>query len=591
MLQRKRCTVCRREQPLAAFDPSGRSRDGLRAACRTCRPAPARVATPRRRAAPAPAAAVAVGRAAGGRRRASLSDVSRPPTTRAVDRTYMTKPAASGRQTQPANYNPFGLTGWYFIPKRQYSLIDVTSLDITQFSAEQMLALLPDLVPEVGKAVWNFLRTAAPDKCQFQALTLNKEEDPAGQAILDDLVGGVNAQWGGITAVMTQLLLSGYLQGAATCEAAPTKTLKDLDDLYVVNPDSIFFERDAEQRLVPYQRQFWWGMQAPAQAGGYMSSAISPVLQMGPFRRMNEETFFYNPVDPYVDDPYGRAPAAPALQVVFGLVQVLRDLGAVVHHQGWPKIDISLVWELMAQTIPQEIRDNEARKQQWLTAQMDGVIQAYNSMAPEDAFVHMDYVNVSSEKVAAGAKLFDAATVVHVFRIELIEALKSLPIFHSEHVGSTETYGSIEFEIYATSVGTIRSVASTPACRALQVGLQLRGHQGLVVADWPAVRTTQRLADAQAEGQEIVNAVNKRDQGFITQNDASREITGSDAVAPAPVAVPAPQGPVKPDPEELPPGTMSSPLAHARIGRGFAMATAAAVLRKQTERVLQEAGV
>lgn len=472
------------------------------------------------------------------------------PRKRAVDARYAFDPMRGGRQTQPGNYNPFGLQGWYFIPKREYQDIDVTELDVSQFTADQLLALLPDLSPEFSKAVWNYLRIAGTT-VEFEVTTLSGSEHGAGQRELDDIVLGVNPMWGGIDAIVRQLLLSAYLQGACSCEAAPTASLRDVDDIYAVSPDSIWFQRDSEQKLVAFQRQAIWGNLAAAY----------------PYRMMNEETFVYVPVDAFIDDPYGRAPAAPALQTVFAMVAVMRDLQRWVHHQGYPRVDISLVYELLEHTMPPDVQEDDAKKYDWMRGRMNEVVSTYNTMAPEDAFVHWDFVNVEKSMGEAGRRGLDVEAIVHVFRIELIESLKSLPIFHSEHTGSTETYGSVEYEIQGASVDTLRAYTSQALERALTVGLHFRGIQAVVEAHWPPIRTTQRLADAQAESQEIENEVNKRDQGWVTQDDASEAITESKAVGPAPEPNVMPAAVLKPAPQ-----TAATPVTFPPAAAGTAPA-------------------
>jgi len=513
------------------------------------------------------------------------------PATRAISDKYAFPPATAGRQTQPMNYNPFGLSGWYFIPKRQYQEIDVEELDVTQFTADQLLAILPDLNPDFSIAVWSYLRTCGTD-LKFTAVTPNGKEFPQGQKHLDDLILGTNPQFGGIDALTRQLLLSAYLQGAVCAEAAPTKNLKDLDDIYAVNPDSIWFQRDEEQKLVPFQRQAIWGNLAAAY----------------PYRMMNEETFFYNPVDPFIDDPYGRAPAAAALQIVFGLVSILRDLQRVMHQMGFPRVDLTMVYELLEPTMPAEVLEDEGAKYAWMTARMQELVAAYNSMAPEDAFIHWDFVSADHHKEmgqggrGSGGRALEPEKIVAIFRDQLIVALKTLPIFHGggQGKGETETYGTVEYEIYGASCVTLREIVAEVLVRALTVALQFRGVQCEVQHEWAPIRTTQRLQDAMAEAQEIENAANKRDQGWISQDDASNEVTESDAVGPAPSPSPAPLAPPKGMPQPMPPGTPPAPGGKAaageparwaetivRSGPGMGLVYAHIAAQREVERMLE----
>lgn len=45
-----------------------------------------------------------------------------------------------------------------------------------------------------------------------------------------------------------------------------------------------------------------------------------------------------------VDDPYG--PILPVLQAVFFYLQVLQDLKAIVHNQGYPRLEMKLMTSL-----------------------------------------------------------------------------------------------------------------------------------------------------------------------------------------------------------------------------------------------------
>jgi hypothetical protein len=64
------------------------------------------------------------------------------------------------------------------------------------------------------------------------------------------------------------------------------------------------------------------------------------------------------------------------------------------------------------------------------------------------------------------------------------------------------------------------------------------------------VRVTNRLTEAQAEQLEILNTIKKRDENWISQNEASRRVTGTKALGSAPLSEDAdPDGPSAPSHE------------------------------------------
>jgi len=461
-----------------------------------------------------------------------------PSATMNTDTAYSSPFAApalhGGRQSQPANYSPFGLNVGAYIQRREYQDLDLASLNVADYDAGQLLTLLADLNPDVSRALWNVLRVAGVG-LTLQVTTPAGKDDTVGQALVNGLLGRVNHSAGGLTAVLTQMLLTAYLQGAVCLDVAPTENLRDVEDLYPVNPGSIFYQRDANQVPVPFQYQaFFWG-----------TGTV-------PYRRLNTELFAYTPIDPYVDDVYGRPPAAPVLQVVFFQVQVLRDLERVLHAQGWPKIDVSVLTDVLMKNVPPDVRVDTNKMNHYMADRMNEIAGAYNKMNPEDAFIHPDYVVVSSEAAKAGSNLFDVAGLLAVIRAQLISALKQLPVLMGEHLGSTETYSEIELSIFSRSIETFRTPVGQMLAWACGVYLQLVGHQALVGATWDAIPTRARLDVAKADAQEAANAVYNRDQGFVTQDQASIAVTGSKAVAGAP-AVTAPV------PDNGPPGESKTP--------------------------------
>ncbi len=424
---------------------------------------------------------------------------------------------AAGRQTLPVNTNPLGLGTLTLIPRRQYQDLDPATFDIKAFDPGQLLVILADLNPDIGRARWNVLRIAG-DALTFHVTTLTGKDDALGQGLVDDLMARVNQAAGGFGAVVTQLLMTAYLQGAVCLDVAPTPALDDIEDLYAVNPSTIWFQRDANQVAVPFQRQsLMWG------------------TGVAPYRRLNTELFSYTPIDPYVDDVYGSAPAAPVLQVVFFQVQVLRDLQRVIHAQGWPKIDLSVLTEIMDRYMPEDVRQDDQLRNNWLRDRMGEVLAAYNGMAPEDAYVHPDYVKVNSDAAKAGSNLFDVQALMQIIRSQIISALKQLPVLMGEHLGDTETYATIEMKIYAASIAAFRNPVGRLLAWGLNVALRLQGYQATIEPIWDSIELHDRGKIAVAEAQEQANAAYARDQGWIDQDQASLAITGSKAVAPAPV--------------------------------------------------------
>ena len=51
------------------------------------------------------------------------------------------------------------------------------------------------------------------------------------------------------------------------------------------------------------------------------------------------------------------------------ILQIMNDLQAVLHRQGWPRNDIEIVMERMMASMPPDVKGNAKKQVDWLTEQ------------------------------------------------------------------------------------------------------------------------------------------------------------------------------------------------------------------------------
>jgi hypothetical protein len=456
----------------------------------------------------------------------------------------------AGRQTQPTNVNPLGMLSYAFLPRRQYQDIDLVDLSRIGcgITAQQMLEMFADLSPEVSLALWNTVQLVNTGY-NYQVKTKDGKRDLSrAKALLDEIIDGINKDAGGIDSIIDSFSITAFLQGAVAGELALTEDLQDVQDLYAVQPWSIHFERDGNQDLVPFQLQIM--TMGAAGINGY--------------KRLNPVTFGYIPIHATPDDPYGRAPAAPVLQLIAFDLQLLKDIRQAVHQNAWGRTDVTILGEALIKQVPKKLEIDPVAKQSWINDRIAEIKASFNSMKADDSYVHMDSVTVSA--VDSSGKTLQIDAIVRMLERRLIRALKQLPVLMGSNEGTTETHGTVQMDIYAAGIKSLQKSIANLLEKLFGVALQVYGISAKVVWTFDPVRATDRLADAQAELIESQLAAYQRDQGWITQDEASTKITGSEAVAEPKVAQllppampagaeanntkdkkPAPKGSVEPD--------------------------------------------
>jgi membrane protein involved in colicin uptake len=454
-------------------------------------------------------------------------DANNPPSNTKEGGWYSQEPPPllGGRQTQPVNPALFDWP-YSFMPRKSWQGLDLADIrDTRSVNPQQLLDKLSDLSPEVSLAVWNVLRMVNTEWKYEVRTPDNTAELTKGKQMLDMLIPRINKRSGGLNNLIYQWVFTLYLQGAAASELVIAPNRRQIDDIVAVQPWTIYFQRDMQQKLIPFQ----------AQTLTYKEGSIPGEVTPGavgnfPFKRLNETTFSYVPMDPAVDDPYGRSPAAPVLQLIMFDIQFMKDLRQSVHMSAWGRLHLQAVEELLLKNAPAAVRNDPQGDLQiaYITRRLRRLQVEYESLGPDDAFMSTDAFNLKPIDFSSGMAQID--TVCRLIERRIFRSLKQLPVLMGSNEGTTETHGTVQMEIYAKGIQSIQRIIGSILENLLEVALQFYGIDAKVIWEFEAVRGTNRMQDAQAQSVEDQNLAFQVQQAWRTNDDAAIKSTGSKAV-------------------------------------------------------------
>lgn len=403
------------------------------------------------------------------------------------------------------------------LPRRARSELGLDDRQLTTASIEDLIDRFIDAHPDVSFAVWSFLRIGNTD-FDYKVYSIGTgEEDEAAKEDLDLLIQRFELpnvmqfeSSRSIKKVANQLMLSTITRGAAALEVVLAAGNSDVAFLAPVDPATIQFKFE-QDRYVPYQNE------------GKLSLDIP--------------TFLYEGLDEKIDSPYGRGPLVAALNTIMFQLQLLNDLKAVVHNQGYPRLDIKILEEVLLKRMPISIRNNEKEKSKWLNAKLTEIIDMYNGLEPDDTFVHFDSLEVNTVGGGkGGGAMFDPEKLFNVVDNLIMAGLKTMStILGRRSTGNTESFAKMEIKMYMKGVQAIQEVVERVLSRALTLALNIRGKQGLVEFKFKPVEIRTELEQAQFEQIHLMNIQFKRDQGWIDQNEAAMIAVGHAPVADGPI--------------------------------------------------------
>jgi len=432
--------------------------------------------------------------------------------------------AVATRQTQPG-YVVGQATTNYFVPRTISTMgqVDRSRLWLYAGSPERMLQILAAIMPEVSQAIWNVLRSV-----QRGMRVLVRDDagnsDQQGQAIADEIIARVNPYGGGIQAVVGGIFRSIYTQGAACVELVPTENLRDVADIVAVNPSSIYFRTAADGSLAMHQFQI-----APK-----TTDQATPFANYVP---LNRNLVWYVPFDAATDDPYGQPPILPIINEALDNIGFLDDLRRFAHVGAWGHLDVSVKSDALIQAAPAKVKADPTGRlmHDYLQAFVDEAKSLFDQLKPDEVPVHTDNVTVSNIPGGAGVQL---EPIIRLYERRGDMAVKMPPFLMGHSEAATETMAKEQHRVFASGMETVQQVGAGVLAAMLTTGLRLRGHLTHVEVTFEAVKTTDRLIDAQSQQLEIGNVVAMRDQGWIDQDEASYRMTGSGPVAAAPTPTP-----------------------------------------------------
>lgn len=389
---------------------------------------------------------------------------------------------------------------------REYHNIDFT--DYQGYPSSVLLRILEDIDPDLSSAIWMLLRVGNTGY-QLVGRKTNGKPSKEAQRALDELALTLNhvGIYDGFTentniySVTNELMLSAYTRGALCGMLILDRKFNPIG-IQVIDPNTITFKKEGSQ-YIPYQ-------------------------QFGPKEvPLNVANFIYVPIDPEIGDPYGRNPILSFLSVIFFRIGVIKDLQKVVRNQGWPRITVKVLEEVLINNAPSTIKRDPAQLNSYITARMTEIKTQYESLKPDSSIIHLDSSEVSYLELKNAGTL-DISILVEVLNSLILNALKTTKtaIGKSLGAGSSEGYSSAEMTMYVKSLQGFQHVVKTFYDRLFTLAIHMKGIQGYADWVWHQIELRSQKEMAQFEQTHIDNTLRLVSEGYISDEEACMRLTG-----------------------------------------------------------------
>jgi hypothetical protein len=368
--------------------------------------------------------------------------------------------------------------------------------------------LLSKIDPDMSTGIWNFLRLSNSG-LRMTAVDLKNVPSPKGQELLNTMctrIAGLDnykdwALYKPVEIVASQLAKYVLIRGGCAMEAVLGKD-KRVNNLAVIDPLKINFVHTGVGKFVPQQLSL---------DGQYINLDIP--------------TFFWNVLDQDADDPYETPPFLPAVSAILFNIAFMQDLERIVKKMAYPRLTIKIIESTLRKFAPLIAQSDETKMAEWLQSQKTAIGSALRGLAPEDAAVFFDSIEIDVLESKHNATV-DFRPLKEVIDQRIISGLKSMPTILGRQFGSSQTIGGVEALLYSKAIASIQEVVAACLTRAMTLCLRLEGHQGYVKVSYAPVnlKPENELETFRVLKQSRV--LELLSLGFITDAEAAKDLTG-----------------------------------------------------------------
>jgi len=434
----------------------------------------------------------------------------RTPRTRSPDENL--PPLRSGRISQSP-------TTKYLSPYRSRQTALLKRLRAT-YGAVDAIELLTEETGDLSQALYNFVRLANVGH-EMKIFALDKTTRLSDIELeWRDFASRVNAMSNaGLDGLIDQFHYLAFVRGAMTCEVEVAQTLDDIVEVYPVNPQTITWqleERNGRQVWIPYQ---------------VPTDFISRTTLANGLVSLEDANFFWAPTDPKVDDPRGRLLLKPALASIDFQIQILNDVQAVLHNQGFPRYDISIVLERLMALMPPDVKSDSSKIRTWIKDHINFIKGLYEELEPDDSFIHTDDVVVDMSKGAANqGRGIDVRAVMEMVDVQIENSVKTPGTMMQRVNSNTETWATVQFRVFVSGLQSIQRGSKRLIESICKLWLRVHGYQAIPVFEHNTIDYTSELQRSQIKQAKAVFLQLAQNMGWVDGNEAANELFGHDAV-------------------------------------------------------------
>lgn len=376
--------------------------------------------------------------------------------------------------------------------------------------SRDLLNTLVNQDPDVSAAVHAYLSIAGSADLVIYAYDANNQLDPQGidlaNQILEQMTVVSDYSIGYSNKPLLETLCSDMryyllLRGMIAGELVFDKQMVP-SEMRLVEPSSINWNETQPGVYAPFQR--------PKSGGGTIDLNIPSFFIT---------RFHQNPTDVSTYSPF-----VAAINTIAARTEVINELYRIMRVVGYPRLDISVLEEVLSQNAPATIRQNPQKIREFVEGEVAKVSAQIATVRSDQALVHSSAVTakvINDKNPGAGLQI---QGVIDVLDAQNQAALKVMPAVIGK--GNGGQVASTEARLFALACDSLNRPVGEHFSKSLTLAARLAGYQGRIVVKFNPVELRPVL---ELEPQKVMKSARLKQDlsaGLITDLEYHMEMYG-----------------------------------------------------------------
>lgn len=206
---------------------------------------------------------------------------------------------------------------------------------------------------------------------------------------------------------------------------------------------------------------------------------------------LNIPTFFMARFAQNPTDVYSYSPFVAAINTIAARVQVINELYRITQILGYPRMDVTVLEEVLLKSAPPLLRTDQQKTREFLDTQIASIRTAFRTMKSDETLVHTDAVKVGMVNDKAPVASLPIANVIDILDQQNQAALKTMPAVIGK--SNNGQVASVEARLFAMNCDALNAVVADVWSQLLTLASRLAGFQGRVEMTFEPVELRPQL--------------------------------------------------------------------------------------------------